>query len=57
MKTAQDSSRQNQIEWLAQLFEGMQRNGYTGVVKIHMHAGGIRGARREESIDLDWRGN
>lgn len=50
----QDSSQQ-QREWLAALFAGLQRTGFTGVVKIHMHAGGIRSARREESIDIDWR--
>ena len=59
----QDSSQQRnekqrneeQIAWLVALFTGMQRKGWTGVVKIHMHAGGVRGARKEESVDLDWR--
>lgn len=51
----QDSSRQIQLEWLEALFYGLQRNGFTGIVKIHMHAGGVRSARREEQLDLDWR--
>ena len=52
-----DSSQQNgkQLEWLVALFTGMQKSGWTGVVKIHVHAGGIRGARKEESVDIDWR--
>ena len=52
-----DSSQPNekQLEWLVALFTGMQTSGWTGVVKIHVHAGGIRGARKEESVDLDWR--
>lgn len=53
----QDSSQRSdaQLAWLAELFAGLQRNGFTGVIKVHMHAGGVRGARREEAIDLDWR--
>ena len=54
----QDSSQQSnekQLAWLMELFTGMQRKGWTGVVKIHMHAGGVRGARKEESVDIDWR--
>lgn len=52
---AQDSSHRQQIDWLSELFVGLQQTGFTGVVKIHMHDGGVRGARREEAIDLDWR--
>lgn len=58
MKNAEDSSRHSnakQLAWLSDLFAGLQRNGFTGVVKVHIHAGGIRGARKEEAIDLDWR--
>lgn len=57
---SQDSSRRrnpkHQIEFLTALFEGLQKNGYTGVVKVHIHAGGVRGVRQEQSIDLDWHG-
>ena len=54
----QDSSRyktqKQQLAFLAALFEGLQKEGYTGVIKIHMHSGGIRSARQEQAIDLDW---
>lgn len=47
-------TKDEQLAFLAAMFEGLQKDGYTGVIKIHMHSGGIRSARREESIDLDW---
>jgi hypothetical protein len=44
-----------QREFLAALFDGLAKNGFTGVVKVHIHAGGVRGIRQEEAIDLGWR--
>ena len=56
----EDSSRQRspkqQLAFLAAMFEGLAKEGFTGVIKVHMHDGGIRSARREETIDLDWHG-
>lgn len=49
----QDSARR-QLAFLAAMFEGLQKNGFTGVVKIHVHAGGVRAVRQEQAIDLDW---
>ena len=55
---AQDSSQRKtthqQLAFLAAMFEGLHKEGFTGIIKIHMHSGGVRSARREESIDLDW---
>ena len=55
---SQDSSHRKttnqQLAFLVAMFEGLQHDGFTGVIKVHMHSGGVRSARREESIDLDW---
>ena len=44
-----------QRDFLIALFDGLAKNGFTGVIKVHIHAGGVRGIRQEEAIDLGWR--
>ena len=54
--SSQRKTPSQQLAFLAAMFEGLQKDGFRGVVKVHMHDGGVRGVRREETIDLDWYG-
>lgn len=54
--SSQRRTTKQQLAFLAAMLEGLQKSGFTGVIKIHMHSGGVRGARKEESIDMDWYG-
>jgi hypothetical protein len=51
---ASDKTPEQKLAFLTALFAGLQKEGFRGVVHIHLHDGGVRGIRKEEAIDLDW---